>query len=316
MAQYHPGIKGVGPYTQQGDGIRMGEQVNADMLFKGAASTRGLAYGDGTRTDGWYTQPCITSDGSWAGSDGFYTFGNVLPALTADQAQTANYMGYRPPNGLKALTYNHPYTPENADWDFTTEATCPCPNPAPHTIGDSDCLLNVMIRTQMQSRFLQDQLAKKDPNMKYFNLGRGTNASVNTAYGLNFPSAVSGVNTWRASSIAELAAAINEPGITAQILEDAYAGLFAPGSTEVYYAIRIEPITNICIGGLMIDTDGRVLRSGNPIPGLYAAGEVALGQFFYLCYPTSGGGLSIAMTFGNLAGYHAATGTSKGITRD
>jgi succinate dehydrogenase/fumarate reductase flavoprotein subunit/uncharacterized protein with FMN-binding domain len=303
MAKYHPGITGVGPYTQQGDGIRMGEQVDADMLFKGAASTRGLAYGDATRTDGWYTQPCIASDGSWAGSDGFYTFGNVLPALTAGEAQAANYMGYRPPNGLKALTYDRAYTSENADWDLTDEKT-----------SRTEHLFNVMIRTQMQSRFLQDQLAKKDPGMKYFNLGKGSGTAAATA--LNFPSAVSGVNTWRASSPSALAAAINEPGISAAKLEAAYAGLFAPGSAEVYYAIRIEPITNICIGGLMIDTDARVLRNGSPIPGLYAAGEVALGQFFYLCYPTSGGGLSIAMTFGNLAGYHASTGTSKGITRN
>jgi succinate dehydrogenase/fumarate reductase flavoprotein subunit len=163
----------------------------------------------------------------------------------------------------------------------------------------------------MQSRFLQDQLAKRDPNLKYFNLGKANNANA-----LNFPSAKSGVNTWSANSPAALAAAINEPGISAAKLEAAYADLFAPGPASVYYAIRIEPITNICIGGLMIDTDARVLRNGRPIPGLYAAGEVALGQFFYLCYPTSGGGLSIAMTFGNLAGYHAATGTSKGIIRN
>jgi uncharacterized protein with FMN-binding domain len=296
MAQYHPGITGVGPYTQQGDGLRMGEQVDADTLFKGAASTRGLAYGDATRTDGWYTQPCIASDGSWAGSDGYYTFGNVLPALTAEEAQAANYMGYRPPNGLKALTYDNAYTSSNADWDLSAEKT---------TQGEHS--FNVMIRTQMQSRFLQDQLAKKDSTMKYFNLGRANNTNA-----LNFPSAVSGVNTWSASSPAALAAAINEPGITAQKLEDAFDGLFAVTNTGTeYYAIRIEPITNICIGGLMIDTDGRVLRSGSPISGLYAAGEVALGQFFYLCYPTSGGGLSIAMTYGYLAGYHAATGTSK-----
>jgi hypothetical protein len=281
----------------------MGEQVNADMVFKGTASTRGAVYGDATGTDYWYTQPCITSDGSWAGSYGYYTFGDVLPAQTADQAQAENYMGYRPPNGLKALTYNHAYTPENADWDLTDEKT-----------RQGEHSFNVMIRTQMQSRFLQDQLAKKDPNLKYYNLGRATNTNA-----LNFPSAQAGVNTWSADSPAALAAAIGESGITAAKLQAAYDGLFAPetsGTTYKYYAIRITPITNICIGGLMIDTDARVLRGGSPIPGLYAAGEVALGQFFYLCYPTSGGGLSIAMTFGNLAGYHAATGTSKGTTRN
>ncbi|MDR1211575.1 MAG: FAD-dependent oxidoreductase [Spirochaetaceae bacterium] len=300
MAKYLPGVRGGGANIQQGDGIRMGIQVDADMVFKGTASTRGAVYGDATGTDYWYTQPCITSDGSWAGSYGYYTFDDVLPAQTEDQAQAENYMGYRPPNGLKALTYNHAYTSENADWDLTDEKT---------RLGEHS--FNVMIRTQMQGRFLQDQLAKKDPNMKYFNLGKANDTNA-----LNFPSAKPGVNTWSASSPAALAAAINEPGITAQKLEAAYAGLFEPGSASVYYAIRIEPASNFTPGGLMIDTDARVLRNGSPIPGLYAAGEVASGQFFYRCYPTSGALLSIGMTFGNLAGYHAVTGTSKGITRN
>ena len=60
-------------------------------------------------------------------------------------------------------------------------------------------------------------------------------------------------------------------------------------------------------GGLMIDTEARVLRNGQPIVGLYAAGDVANGQFYYLEYPGSGHGLSLALTFGYIAGRHAAS---------
>jgi len=42
-----------------------------------------------------------------------------------------------------------------------------------------------------------------------------------------------------------------------------------------YYAVRFFPLTRKSMGGVRIDTAGRVLdRAGRPIPGLYAAGEV------------------------------------------
>jgi fumarate reductase flavoprotein subunit len=291
-SQYLPGIKASGAYTQQGDGIRMGEAIGADTLFKGTASARGLAYGDSTRTDAWYTQPCITSDGSWPGDDGRYTYGSVFPAKTADEAAAENYIGYRPPNGLKALTFT------SADYDMAAAGeVAPSDQASVHS-------LNVRIRSFMQSHFLQDQLAKDDPDLKYFNLGRGTAPT--------FASKDEGYNFWEASSIAGLAAELDEPGISYTVLQAAYDGLFEPASVTNYYAIRVEPLTNLAPGGLVIDTDGRVLKKdGNVIPGLYAAGEVAFGQFFYLCYPSSGAGLSNGMTFGYLAGYHAVTGTSR-----
>ena len=54
------------------------------------------------------------------------------------------------------------------------------------------------------------------------------------------------------------------------------------------------------------EADGRVLAaSGTPVPGLYAAGNVAA---FWTgdAYPAPGATLGIAMTFGYLAGRHAA----------
>ncbi len=54
-------------------------------------------------------------------------------------------------------------------------------------------------------------------------------------------------------------------------------------------------------GGLKIDKDGRVIDTdGGPIPGLYAAGEL-VGGLFYFNYP-GGTGLMSGMVFGRIAG--------------
>jgi tricarballylate dehydrogenase len=58
-------------------------------------------------------------------------------------------------------------------------------------------------------------------------------------------------------------------------------------------------------GGVMVNDAGEVLRrSGVPIPGLYAAGEIT-GGIFYHNYP-SGSGLMLGAVFGRIAGTSAA----------
>jgi tricarballylate dehydrogenase len=58
-------------------------------------------------------------------------------------------------------------------------------------------------------------------------------------------------------------------------------------------------------GGLRIDTGARVLSTdGVPIPGLYAAGEL-VGGIFYFNYP-GGTGLTNGAVFGRIAGANAA----------
>jgi predicted heme/steroid binding protein len=48
--------------------------------------------------------------------------------------------------------------------------------------------------------------------------------------------------------------------------------------TETFYAGKVTPVLHYCMGGLAIDTHGRVLKNnGAAIPGLYAAGEVSGG---------------------------------------
>jgi tricarballylate dehydrogenase len=59
-------------------------------------------------------------------------------------------------------------------------------------------------------------------------------------------------------------------------------------------------------GGLRINPNAQVLSTDmEPIPGLYAAGEL-VGGIFYFNYP-GGTGLTNGSVFGRIAGMHAAT---------
>lgn len=81
------------------------------------------------------------------------------------------------------------------------------------------------------------------------------------------------------------------------------------------WATRIETPPFVCyevvtgitftFGGLRVDRNGQVLDQGNvPIRGLYAAGEMT-GGFFYYQYP-AGSGLMCGALTGRAAGWHAA----------
>ncbi|MEY9706405.1 FAD-dependent oxidoreductase [Bradyrhizobium diazoefficiens] len=74
-----------------------------------------------------------------------------------------------------------------------------------------------------------------------------------------------------------------------------------------FYALQLHAGALGTKGGARVDTHARVLRpDGAPIPGLYAAGNVAAA-----CagagYPGAGATIAAAMTFGYLAGRHAAS---------
>ena len=73
-----------------------------------------------------------------------------------------------------------------------------------------------------------------------------------------------------------------------------------------YYAFQIHSGTLGTKGGPRVDPDARVLDlAGEPIPGLYAAGNV-MGSPFGMTYGGPGRTLGPAMVFGYLAGRHAA----------
>lgn len=73
-----------------------------------------------------------------------------------------------------------------------------------------------------------------------------------------------------------------------------------------FYALQSQKATLGSFGGLKVNLASEVLdTSGNPIPGLYAAGEVANGDFFNDTYPASGSSISMCVIFGREAGKSA-----------
>jgi succinate dehydrogenase/fumarate reductase flavoprotein subunit len=81
----------------------------------------------------------------------------------------------------------------------------------------------------------------------------------------------------------------------------------APLDQPPYYALAVWPGVLGTKGGPRIDTNARVLDVvGTPIPGLYAAGNVAA-AVSGPSYPGAGATLSAALTLGFIAGRHAMT---------
>lgn len=82
---------------------------------------------------------------------------------------------------------------------------------------------------------------------------------------------------------------------------------FKPVSKAKFYALKVEAATIGTMVGIKTDLDSRVLNSkGEAVPGLYAAGEVANGDFFNRLYPASGTSIQMSLTFGRTAGQKAA----------
>ena len=78
-------------------------------------------------------------------------------------------------------------------------------------------------------------------------------------------------------------------------------------SVAPYYALQCQTATLGTFGGLKVNVEGEVLdKSGKPISGLYAAGEVANGDFFSDIYPASGSSLGMSVIFGRKSGMSAA----------
>ena len=79
----------------------------------------------------------------------------------------------------------------------------------------------------------------------------------------------------------------------------------APLAKAPFYALPIQPCDIGTNGGLVTDVHGRALdEAGQPIPGLYAAGNCAASPMGK-SYPAAGATLGPGMTFGYLAALHA-----------
>ncbi len=72
-----------------------------------------------------------------------------------------------------------------------------------------------------------------------------------------------------------------------------------------FYAIKSDPLPVMTTGGILTDTESRVLNPFDEvIPGLYAAGEVTGGKL--VGYPGCGSAVTEAFVFGRIAGENAA----------
>lgn len=143
--------------------------------------------------------------------------------------------------------------------------------------------------------------------------------------GFNYENMQATINTWNA--------------IVDGTVEDEFgvkqADAAAVGKLEngPWYCFKYGHANNSTFGGLMVNLDGQVLRkvtdhaenelveSGEPIVGLYAAGEMTTCEFYGQKYVSGGTSIAFGMTIGKAGGEHAANralGVSNGtsITRD
>lgn len=79
-------------------------------------------------------------------------------------------------------------------------------------------------------------------------------------------------------------------------------------ATPKFYAIKVVPAIMGTLTGVKTDLQAQVLDAdGSVIAGLYAAGEVASGDFYNKVYPADGTSLQVSLTMGRIAGKEAAT---------
>lgn len=84
----------------------------------------------------------------------------------------------------------------------------------------------------------------------------------------------------------------------------------APINTPPYYAVRLIPGGPNTQGGPRRNAKAQVVNPfGEPIPGLYGAGEC--GSLYGMLYPIGGGNLAECIAFGRIAGENAAKEESK-----
>lgn len=128
--------------------------------------------------------------------------------------------------------------------------------------------------------------------------------------------------TIKANSIEELAKLMEVDAAELQATIDRYNELCASGKDEdfgkpaehmmpvegeTYFALKLRPSVTVTFGGLVTDVQAQVLDTeNNPIPGLYAAGEVAFTGLFGDEYPCCGMAIGGAVYFGRIAGQQAA----------
>ncbi|MDF2892389.1 MAG: fumarate reductase/succinate dehydrogenase flavoprotein domain protein [Clostridia bacterium] len=165
-----------------------------------------------------------------------------------------------------------------------------------------------------------EELVKQEDKVSYLIFDGNT-------YNPTLDKAVEKGSAFVADSLEELAqkAGINAEGLNATVKEynemvktgkDTKFGKDLTGHAAIekpkYYALKVVPAILGTMTGVKTNLDTQVIdKSGNVISGLYAAGEVANGDFFNTIYPASGTSIQMGLTFGRVAGTNAAKHTGK-----
>ena len=143
-----------------------------------------------------------------------------------------------------------------------------------------------------------------------------------TSYVATLDKAVENGSAFVAETLEELAskAGIETAGLSATVIyyndmikfgKDEQFGknlkALKPVESPKYYALKVVPAILGTMSGLKTDLEARVLNAeGVAISGLYAAGELAMGNFYNTIYPAMGTSLQVSLTFGRIAGTNAA----------
>ena len=170
---------------------------------------------------------------------------------------------------------------------------------------------------------VSDAIANSNSNCGWY-ITSGNEPYGGVQYG--FKQALDGVSRDKvADSIEELAEKIHINPKTLRATYDRYCELVAKGEDEdfgkpakflhpiegpKFAALRLHPCVTVTFGGLETDLSSRVLdNNGDPIPGLFAAGEVAGTGMYGTEYPTCGTSIGGALFYGRIAG-RVASGKS------
>lgn len=159
--------------------------------------------------------------------------------------------------------------------------------------------------------------ARKAGSVGAYYIATADDPNQTVQYGLTLDSTLS------ADTVEELAEKMGVDSKTLSATVDRYNELCDKGVDEDFgkpaeymqklegkvYAIPLSRSFTVTFDGLVTDLDSHVLdEDNNPIPGLYAAGEVAFTGLFGDEYPSCGLAIGASVRYGRIAGVNAANG--------
>ena len=266
-----PRLAPLGTLYNNGDGIRMGQEVGADMWHMSAYESLGMLSGHSWLTaDGerGFLERCTTMDGLTRVCSGGEEICNGDAILVGDD-------GSRFMNELIDSRHGHMYS--CGVWRM------PIANYTPHLV------------------FGQDVYDAMEANGRFDDLGGRADTIVSASTPEELAELIGADPEILAQTISDYNS-FAENG--RDILFDRDADTMAPFDGDIYYAVECRPNVLNTQGGPRRNQNAEVLdANGDAIPHLYSAGE--LGGICAFQY-NSGGNIAECIIFGSIAGTNAA----------